>query len=489
MPGEPDRQSRNAPWWPTAALLALFAAAAIPLILAGGVPGRAGSDHYNYHEPAIRRFAQEWPSPDLSNYLSATTPLYHLTLAGFARYVADSTAGLRLVSALFTVGLLAVFSRACARRLPHQPGLVLALCLPLAASLHVFPPGVWLLPDNAGWLGVLAIWLIALSPSWTWPRLALASGLLVMLVLTRQIHVWSAALVWTAAWLSDDRTAVGSDRGPLIPVGPLLRPTPARLRRAAAALLLTLPAFAVVGVFVSIWGGLVVPRYQGMYRGWSGATPAFALSLLACYSAFFAGWLAPGLMDALRRRRTPLLAAAAIGLTAAVLPVTTYSLGDGRFGGLWYLVDYFADRLPVIGGRTSVIFLVLAPIGAAALVLWLDALPIRTRLIMLAAFVAFEAAQTTSLPWQRYHEPMLLMWVALAAACARRGERTVGFELAVARGVGPIVLATFFAGITAGSIWAGDDASAQARDPLASPHYRGPPAPPPREYTEGPLGP
>ena len=32
-----------------------------------------------------------------------------------------------------------------------------ALVLPLAVSLYIFSAGAWILPDNAGWWGVLAI--------------------------------------------------------------------------------------------------------------------------------------------------------------------------------------------------------------------------------------------------------------------------------------------------------------------------------------------
>lgn len=481
---EPDRQNGRAPWWPTAVILGLFAAAAIPLILTGGVPGRAGWDHYNFHEPMIRRVAREWPWPDVSNYLSATTPLYHWLLAAVARYISDSTAVLQIVAAGFTVALLALLVRAVTAALPDRPALALVLVAPFAASLYVFPSGVWLLPDNAGWLGVLAVWLVALRPNWAWRHMLLAAGILLLLVLTRQIHIWAAALVWAAAWLGacehpDDPA------GPILPVAWLLHPRADRLCGAALAGVLTLPAFAIVAGFVAVWGGLTVPRFQGLYAGLGPATPAFLLSLLAVYSAFYAGWLLPGVGESMRRHGAALIAAAAVGLVLAVIPETTYSVEAGRFGGLWNLTR----KVPAIAERSPVL-LVGAPLGAATLVLWLAVLSVRDRVIMLTALVAFGAAHSASpQTWQRYQEPMLLMLIVLAAARSRTASRSAvpsrwGRAAVVA---GPVALAIIFAAQNAAAVARGKDARTVPREPLTSPHFRGPPMTPPAEYTEEPL--
>jgi len=58
--------------------------------------GRGAFDQLNYHEQVIRRFVEQWPAPDLSDYLSATTPGYHLALAAFAEYAGESAVALRL---------------------------------------------------------------------------------------------------------------------------------------------------------------------------------------------------------------------------------------------------------------------------------------------------------------------------------------------------------------------------------------------------------
>src|SRR5947209_1613275 len=88
-------------------LVALFLAAALPLILTDHERGRAADDQNMWHLPAIRQFARQLPHPDLHDYLSATTPLYHLLIAAADRWISPDLRVLRLFGALFTAGLLA----------------------------------------------------------------------------------------------------------------------------------------------------------------------------------------------------------------------------------------------------------------------------------------------------------------------------------------------------------------------------------------------
>jgi len=42
------------------------------------VPTFHGSDELNYHYPTILQFYESWPRINLSDYKSATTPLFHI---------------------------------------------------------------------------------------------------------------------------------------------------------------------------------------------------------------------------------------------------------------------------------------------------------------------------------------------------------------------------------------------------------------------------
>ncbi|MCH7962006.1 MAG: hypothetical protein IIC49_06685, partial [Planctomycetes bacterium] len=399
---------------------ALFLVAASALILGGFERGRGAADQINYHEPVIRTFADQWPGFDFSDYLSATTPAYHVALATFARFVADSRPALQFAGALFTIGLLLTLTLAgsCGQRIGQQRALsqplearrwnrAVLLTLPVTASLYVFSSGVWLLPDNAAWWGVLVIVLLALRSDFGITQLLWSGLILTLLVATRQIHLWAAAVVWAAAWIGPTR---GDDT--LTSWTDLLRDLPVRMRRTLVAVAVTLPAFGVVYAFVRLWGGLSPPTFQEDAQGLNPAAPAFIMAQVGLFSLFFAGWLIGPARELVTKRRSTLLLAVGAGLVIALVPATSYSIDAGRFSGLWNA----AHATPLVFGRVSPLIVVLAVGGVVASVAWFLALPLRTRWIGLAALVAFIAAQTASHNcWQRYHEPFILILMAVLA--------------------------------------------------------------------------
>jgi hypothetical protein len=400
----------STPRWRPAALVlvGVFLAAALPLILLLGARGRPGEDQINYHEPAIRTFASQLPRPDLTDYLSATTPGYHLVLAAVDRAGASDSRALQIAGAGFSVLLLILLARSVSGLAEASWRESLAMCLPFACSPYLLQSGVWLLPDNAGWLLVLCCLALALREPYR-PRLASVGVTLCVLVLVRQIHLWAAGAIWAAAWLAPGMEPPGGVRQ-------LLTRIPERVRALLPVLGASLPAFALLGAFVWTWGGLTPPKFQQQYSSADFASYAFDLSLLGIGSVFFAGYLADPLADVMKRSRWQGVALGALaGGLAAVIPKTTYSM-PGRFSGLWNAVNLF----PTIAGRTSVLIVALSAFGGAMLVLWCRALPARRRWIFLGAWFGFATAQAFSAQlWERYNEPMVLMMLALMAAASR----------------------------------------------------------------------
>lgn len=437
----------------TAAIAALVAAGAffafaLPLILSQNLLGRGAFDQIHFHEPVVRAFAGQlsrgWSHLEFSDYRSATTPGYHLLLAMVARYVHPSPVLLQIVGSLFTGALVALLAGAaaalCARRGHARPALRgLVLVAPALASMYVLFPGVWLLPDNLGWLLVLGVGLVGLRM--IEPRsaphaapLALGGALLLALVLVRQSHLWAAAMLWAGAWIG----GAPGDR--------MLGDLPRRARAALLALPATLPAFVAVGAFANLWGGLTPPSFRAQYGGGvNPAAPAFILSLAAVFSVFFAGFFGHAAVTLARTRAALLVGAATAGLALAAAPETTF-VYEARATGLWNLVKV----APVLGGRTSVVLLVLAPLGAVALCAWAAALPTRARWLFLGALAAFAAAQTASpLCWQRYIEPFLLGLFTLGAATTADAP---GRAAAAARWAGPALLGAACAALTAATL-------------------------------------
>lgn len=427
------------PWAPSGALVALYLAGALPLVFSGNMRGRGAWDAINYHILTIRTFAAELPWPDLAAYPVTTTPLYHLLLAVVARVAGPSVVILELTGALFTIGLLVTAARWCTAR--AGPRVAFACCLPLAVSPYVFQSGVWPLPDNAGWWGVLAILLIALDRGASLRVLLLGAGVLLVLVLVRQIHVWAAAMLWAAAWIGP-----AGDGGTLGWREVFSRPG-GRFRRAVIVGLATLPAFGAIAYFGWLWGGLTPPMFQSMYGHPGPSAPALILSLLGVFSLFFVGYFGAAAAGHWRRHPwIPVLAACA-GALVAVIPETTYSLEEGRFSGLWN----GAAALGIVGGRTSVLVVILSTAGGLAVSAWAAALPFRDRFVLLLTMAAFCAAQSASpMVWQRYNEPFVLMLCAvLAARIAGDGPRAEPARMRAARLAGPLALGVMLAALTA----------------------------------------
>ncbi|MEN0019599.1 MAG: hypothetical protein AAF747_01795 [Planctomycetota bacterium] len=434
---------------PGLVLCGLFYAAAVPLILSGMNKSRGATDQLNYHEPAILLLAQRGvPSglePDI--WLSATTPLYHIMLAGAISLVGDSAHVLQLVGSVFTAGLLIAVAALCARRLdaPRPLLTAFALTLPIAASIYVFSAGAWLLPDNAAWLmavGVVAVSLRkSICPAWA------AFGLLAMtlLVLFRQSHLWAAAMLWAAAWIG--RSASADDTEPPLRAQ-LLNNFGSRFGLGLVGLSVTLPAFAIVGFFAAWWGGLVAPPFQNFNAGVSPAAPAIILAQAGIIGTFFVGWLLQGIRTLISQHRALLMSAIAIGVLAALMPETTYDPSEGRSSGLWNLVKI----APTIG-RTSLVVVALAPVGSVAITAWMIAQPWRDRWVFIAGVLGFVAAMSaTSNAWVRYHEPWLLI---LAAVMSAGVVRTESAAVRMSRWLGPIALAGMLAAANALSLDAG----------------------------------
>lgn len=382
-----------------ASSLLLFLAAAAAILLLPNA-GRGAWDATVYHEPFARALADQWPRFDLSDPLTATTPGYHIVLATLAAIGLDSTTSLRLASALIGSALIASLCAWCVRR--ARPLDAFLLSLPIAASIYTFQASAFILPDNLAWIGVLLILACCLRDPPGWTALTLAAIALPLLVFTRQVHLWAAAPIWLAAWLGVRETSPG-----------LFRDAASRVPRTLIAIALTVPGFLVVAWFLNHWGGPVPPRFQGDMSGGNPATPAFILLQCSILAIGFGPWILPGLLMLCRDHARIVLLALAIGLTLAVLPDTSFDRAAGRYSGWWTL----ARVTPDLGGRLNVAFLLLAPLGTVIVAGALAGLTHRARWTLLGALVAFIAAQSaTAYAWQRYHEPFLILFFALAAA-------------------------------------------------------------------------
>ncbi len=453
---------------PAFVLAAYSVVLGMAMVLSGRMPSRAEYDHKLYHEPTIRQFAAQWPDFDLWHYKSATTPGYHILQAAVVKFISPSLLALQITGVLIGAALSFLLARGLSRHFP--PPLAIAFALPLASSTYIAQSSAYLLPDNLGWLGVLAVMLLALRDRFTFGVLVSSGLILLGLVMVRQIHAWTAGLVWLAAWLNGP----GVRGTPLLPRTALFADLGLQIRRAAAALAVTLPAILLLGLFYRYWGGLVPPVFQGWYHSGNPAAPVFVLAVFGVFAPFFVLEWWPGLRALWTGQRWVLAALLAATALLGVLVPTTYDVSAGRFSGAWGL----AARTPAIG-HTSPLIVALALLGTASLLGLAVLNEPRRRLILLGAVLGYSAACAANHDvFQRYIEPFALLVLALLSAGS-------GVEPRPRRAFGPTFLAAGFVLLTATTL-----AKSSARIDAPPPAASAPGAPPtPAELPRPPMPP
>lgn len=334
---------------------AAFACGSLHAVVAGagivlGLTGTSDwSDEAFHHLPVIETFAAQMPRPVLSDYLSATTPGYHLVMACVLRAGLGEGA-LHLVNALIGAAVVAIFAYGVGKRAGFATGVLIGSML--ALSPYMLSASVWLMTDNAGLLFVVLAAEATLrllerrggsaTTGWFGVALVAVAGALV-----RQIVVFASGFVG-ALMVS---CAIAERR----------LPTVRELVESVAALV---PSIALVGLLVWLWGGLVPPAYLD-YHGAGGnpVTPVYALAVVGFWGLpiLFA---VPGFRKEVFTRASGLVACGALPL---LLVVSSSYAKHVRWGGVIWTASRF---FPVVAGR-SVLVVGLALVGVVSVAAFL----------------------------------------------------------------------------------------------------------------------
>jgi len=426
-----------------------YALLVIPVILSGRGGTNEAGDARRYHEPVIETMVEQWPSPDIVNYRSTTSPGYHLLMAGLMKLTGAETVDapvVRFTNALLTwILVTAIFWWASAF---CGAWLALALTTPALLSSYTLGGGIWLTTDASAWAFIaLAVGGAVATTRATPMRMGMLGLCATLAVGIRQVHVWAIAPIGLLAVLS----------GPLrgwIPRGIRIGDDPARASwgRFAWGMVCALTPAALLACFVMIWGGLTPPEYRDKHNvGANSATFAFALSLCAVFGVYFL----PAALDEIKRgalKNKWLWICVGIGLLAAIVPATDWVRIEHADGSRWnprdngWLWKPIVQRAPDLFGRTSVVILLLAPMGAGVVWLLRQAAESAGRgaqanVLLLTTLGWLGAQSMNSLAWQRYFEPMILMGLIwLTAMALPRGTDAKRVRLTV---VGALVLAGF----------------------------------------------
>ncbi len=358
-----------------------------------------GTDETLYHLPAIRQMAADWPRPNLSDYTSATTPLFHVLYAAVEWAWGEHLPWMRALNVLTSLFASLLFARLLQAYADMDATLATGFGVAFGLSPYFFGASFILLTDNLGWMLALAALLAARHGAANTLRWAMACVCLTLALLTRQTHVWLLPCFLWLVW-----------RTPEVSV-----PTKARASAWMAATLLPL-----LGLF-HLWGGVVPPGFQDQHEA-ARLLNLRAVQFMLCTTGFYWLMLVVPVRGLQGLRWFDVIGAAAVG--AAWMAWQPLAPGYGTDGFLWQ-----AAR----GGRawpTGIwLFWVLMPLGCVALWQMLRTSPVRIGAI---GWLAYALVMSRSeLLYQKYFDPMVPMLLICGMSWANVSRWRVGLGLGV----------------------------------------------------------
>ena len=366
-----------------------------------GLDGGWAACDQPYHIDEINYFIAhpgDWlryPDP----WQTATFPGFHLFIALIARLLGLSALGpgtwLRLIPTLLGVLVLGVLWRAF-RDLSQSGRVALVLALPVLWSNYFYLPSLFLVTENAAYLGYALLFFTYLE----FPRRSALIGLIgAGTVFVRQIFL--PVTLTPAALLAFPR---------------VLRPHGVRPLVLALA-----PGLLVFALYYVAWGGPVPREVLGEHDAHALIEPGplvQAVSLLGLLAVPYAILILPSLRALGRKRISTILAAASIVALLAWLTLpSTRDLEAGRAGSVIWLLA----RIAPLDNLHAPLVLPCLWLGCAALAAMVAFARERrycpVELIMFALYVAGLSLQRLS--YQRYSEVVTL--ILLSATAARCG--------------------------------------------------------------------
>lgn len=389
--------------------------------LATTFPTFHGSDETLFHYPAIQGFFAQLPYPDVSDYSSATGPLFHLLSALAAKVVGLSLQSLRLVNMVVSLAAVFVFYSLVARAAPRNEALVLALLFGI--SPYFFGASFLVLTDNIGILFAL-LSVHALFRSWE----------------TNQARYWIALCFWIClatltrqlyAWL-----AVGAVLAMFVRGEPL--------RSAAFKIVgLAIAGLPLAGL-VLLWGGLTPPSFQQQHVAASIITPRAGVFGVCVFGLYWMAIFPDRFISALHQVRSMnfLPLAVIITLTFFILIVIPTSPQDGDNGIVWRI----SRMTPELFG-TRVVFWLLLPVGL--LFFWNalrsdDSVSVCTALLALAFLVC---NLPNAMVFEKYYDPLTIALLILIEIRAQTRRSLASFSrplLLLAFAIYPVISWRFF---------------------------------------------
>lgn len=398
------------------------------------------NDERDFYFPVIAAIHARWPKIDLqADSLGDKPPGYPFLMATVAQWTGLDLFRLRLVHALWSASISILLYYWL--RTHWSTAAACTLLAPFLFSSFYIKSSAYLTTDNPALFFVVASLFIVLRTRCSLTTLATLLTCNVAAVWIRQNTLWLIAPTLVVA----ARLAFGGGRDAADTSG--ARGFAPLLAFAAAAL----PCALMLHLWLA-WDGFVPPSYyQKATRAGFGLAP-----LVYCLSVFALCWW-PYLLSVHGARtvwtilRRPFaLVALLAGLAIAIAADMTYSQQTGNWGGyLWTAAAFLPSW-----GRGSIVFVVLAPLGALAIASAVHDLVhrdrLRTVLLGLAMLGWALACMANPYVFHRYYEPYAIVFMLALIATNRSGShrpfspRNYAWTLLFAAGQLVISIATLF---------------------------------------------
>lgn len=360
-------------------------------------------DEVKYHLPAIKHFAAELPHLDLSNYSSATTPLYHI-LFGLLLRIGCGLTTLHLVNFAISIATVLIVMRYLRRSSSDSQAdcLAYSATLLLATSMYVVGPSIRLTTDNLALGSVVGVlYLLDRVETESGRNFAIAVILSVVAVLTRQLCLWLVPLLGAYAL-----TNTAWDMR----------------RRTIATVAALIPLISVIPLFL-LWHGFTNSHFAYKHQLHDSIVNGKALVLAVCILGAFAMVFAPAMVRVLRPDpRGRILLLATFALAAVVLPMLDARAGSYQvpMEGGW--LRAMAEHSPVVFHIWS-LFWILFPIGCVVIAAMSYRAVTTGREIWmvlgLGLWLLLNIMQTRAMA--KYYEPFEIVVVGRFAVMARSG--------------------------------------------------------------------
>jgi len=339
-------------------------------------------DETEHHYPVILQFAQELPFPDLTDYNSATTPLFHLSFAVLSKIVGSDIQHLRMINFFITVITIILLFKLLIRQfnMPYYSALLFTSLF--ALSPYFFREAFVVMTDNLPvlWLLLFLQYYLRFREDGNFRNYIYSLFFVMLLCLTRQTYLYILFPVAVDIYMNKN----------------LRRPQ-------SIYMLFLIVAAAPTLLLFLIWKGLTPPQFQERHTEASllNIKPVlYGLGVLGFYSLFIADDKL--YRTFLRINKQKLIVAVLLGwILLFFFPLTK---ANHDFGYLWYI----ADELPSVHG-TPILFYILIAIGICVCsAIWqLEATPF----YLLFIIGLFISEIPNKYFFQRYYDSSILIFL------------------------------------------------------------------------------